>query len=69
MKAIALVMLPRMMRPDVAEDYVGGSEVLKRALAKGLVKARVKRKGLTLYDRHDLDRACDRIETLFAEND
>ena len=64
MKTIALVILPRMMRPDVAEDYVS-AEVLRRALAAGLIKAKVQKKGLTLYDRHDLDRACDRVESLF----
>jgi hypothetical protein len=69
MKAIALVYQPRMMRPDVAEDYVGGPEALKRMVAAKLVAPKVKRKGLTLYDRIQLDLACDRIESLFPDSE
>lgn len=50
---------PRLMNPDMAEAYVGGEKVMADLIAKKLLKARTQGKGLTRYDRHDLDAALD----------
>lgn len=53
---------PRMMNPDMAADYVGGSSIFQDLLKKKLVKPRVQRKGCTRYDRVELDNALDQWE-------
>jgi hypothetical protein len=49
---------PRMMSPEMAEEYVGGPTIFKD-LTKKRIKPRVQRKGLTRYDRYMLDAALD----------
>lgn len=56
---------PRLMRPDVAAEYVGGQSILRRMLAVNLLNAFWQRHRLTLFDRKDLDAACDQIEVAF----
>lgn len=54
---------PRMLPPELAQEYVGGPTMLGLLLEKKLVRAKVRRrKGLTLYDRHELDAACDALK-------
>lgn len=50
-----IALLPRLLRSEHAEDYVGGSTMLKELGVKPVEK----RKGLTLYDRFDLDAAIE----------
>lgn len=50
---------PRMMRRDLAQDYVGGETMLAEMEAKKLVTPAEQRNRLTLYDRYELDAACD----------
>lgn len=59
MKYHAIIhMLPRLLRAEEACDYVGGPTML-RELG---VEPTTKRKGLTLYDRQDLDRAIEKLK-------
>lgn len=51
------------MRPDLAEEYVGGSSMLLKMIEKKLVKPRVQGHKLTLYDKLELDAACDAFES------
>ena len=51
-------MLPRLLRAEEAADYVGG-ETMLRELA---VPPTCKRKGLTVYDRLELDRAIEALK-------
>ena len=55
---------PRLMSPDVAKEYVGGDMILRALLAQKLLTPRVQRKGLTRYDKADLDAACDAFRSL-----
>ena len=58
---------PRMMRPDVAQEYVGGRAVLEAMLKQKLVKPRVQNARFTVYDKSDLDAACDAFRSLDGE--
>jgi hypothetical protein len=51
---------PRFMCPQLAVEYVGGQLIFEELVDTGLVKPRVQRKGLTRYDRCELDNALDR---------
>lgn len=53
---------PRMMRRDLAEEYVGGGTMLFELEEKKLVSPAVQRNRLTLYDRAELDAACDAVK-------
>lgn len=53
-----IAMLPRMLRAEEAADYVGGQTMLKELG----VEPTSRRKGCTLYDRHDLDRAIEALK-------
>lgn len=44
----------------MAVEYAGGETIFSELIAKKLIKPRVQRKGLTRYDRSDLDAALDR---------
>ena len=50
-----IAMLPRLLRAEDAADYVGGETMLKELAVEPFSR----RKGSTLYDRVDLDRAID----------
>lgn len=50
---------PRLMRPDVATEYVGGRAVMDALLEQKLIKPKVKNARFTVYDRVALDLACD----------
>ena len=52
------------MRPDVAQEYVGGRAVLEAMLKQKLVKPRVQQARLTVYDKCELDAACDAFRSL-----
>ena len=56
-----IAMLPRLLRAEEAADYVGGETMLKELAVEPFSR----RKGSTLYDRVDLDRAID--ERKYAE--
>lgn len=51
-------MLPRLLRADEACDYVGGPTMLRELN----VAPTAQRKGLTVYDRQDLDRAIEKLK-------
>ncbi len=53
---------PRLLRPDEASRYVGGSGILKRFEEAQWLRPVVRRKRLTLYKRTDLDGCCLRLE-------
>jgi hypothetical protein len=53
-----IAMLPRLLRAEEAADYVGGETMLRELN----VKPTSRRKGCTLYDRHDLDRAIEAVK-------
>ena len=50
-----IAMLPRLLRAEEAADYVGGETMLKELAVEPFSR----RKGSTLYDRVDLDRAIE----------
>lgn len=50
---------PRMLPPDEATEYVGGGRIFTALVEEKLLKPRVRIKGLTRYDRADLDAALD----------
>ncbi|MDQ3621320.1 MAG: hypothetical protein M3463_02370 [Verrucomicrobiota bacterium] len=51
-----IAMLPRLLRAEEAADYVRGETMLKELAVPPFSR----RKGSTLYDRVDLDRAIDK---------
>jgi hypothetical protein len=50
---------PRMLSPEMAEDYSGGKKLFDDLIAKELLKPRAQGKGFTRYDRCELDNALD----------
>ena len=58
---------PRFLSPELATDYVGGPTILAALKRQELVSPRVQRKGLTVYDRVELDAACDAFRSLDEE--
>lgn len=50
---------PRLMRRDLAQEYVGGETMLAELESAELVSPAEQRNRLTLYDRHELDAAVD----------
>jgi hypothetical protein len=52
------------MRPDYAAEYVGDETTLKALIRQGLLTPKIKVKGLTVYDRRDLDAACTAFKSL-----
>jgi hypothetical protein len=48
-----------MLSPDQAQEYVGGSAIFDELKAQELIAPRVQKKGLTRYDRRELDAALD----------
>lgn len=54
---VTVIAWPRLMSPDQAEQYAGGEKILKALKDEGLISARVQLKGLTRYDRFELDAA------------
>jgi hypothetical protein len=55
---------PRLMRPDVAAEYVGGRAVMDALLKQGLVKPKIDSTRFKVYDRFVLDAGCDALESL-----
>ena len=58
---------PRFLRPDLAAEYVGGEIILKAMVTQKLTRPKIQRKGFTVYDRLDLDAACDAFKRLEDE--
>ena len=54
------------MRPELAEEYVGGRTMLAKMVEQELVKPRVQGNKLTLYDKLELDAACDAFKSMDA---
>jgi ribosomal protein S19E (S16A) len=54
--------LPRNLRLEDACDYVAGETLLRRLERAGWLKPTVKEKGVTAYDRQDLDRCIERAK-------
>jgi hypothetical protein len=54
--------LPRNLRLEDACDYVAGETLLRRLERAGWLKPTVKEKGMTAYDRQDLDRCIERAK-------
>lgn len=54
--------LPRLLRADDAADYCAGATVLAELCARFGVKPVVRKKGLTAYDRRDLDAAIEQMK-------
>lgn len=50
---------PRMLDPDMAMEYAGGEKIFKDLIKKKLLVARCQGRGLTRYDRVELDNALD----------
>jgi hypothetical protein len=50
---------PRMLDPHESHEYVGGGTIFADLEKKNLIKPRVQGKGLTRYDRVELDNALD----------
>lgn len=57
-----IAMLPRLLDAEAAADYVGGPKML----ADLGVKPIVQKKGMTRYDRTELDRAIDKLKLAAA---
>jgi hypothetical protein len=55
---------PRFMRKELAEEYVGGPTVLAAMEKQELIEPRIKGNRLTVYDRVDLDDACNKFKSL-----
>ena len=52
---------PRLMRPDIAAEYVGGETVFEMLLRAGL-KPLIQRNKLTVYDKQEVDAAVTRLD-------
>jgi hypothetical protein len=59
---------PRLMRPDVATEYVGGPAIMAALLKQKLLKPKVSETRLVAYDRVALDLAIDRFKSLEGED-
>jgi hypothetical protein len=57
---------PRFMRPEIAEEYLGGRTMLQKMIEQKLIKPRVQGNKLTLYDKLELDAACDAFKSMDA---
>lgn len=57
---VAVLSWPRLLAPDQAQEYVGGQAIFDDLRKRKLVAPRVQKKGLTRYDRRELDAALDR---------
>jgi len=53
----AILAWPRLMSPEQAEEYCGGPKIFKALRDENLIEPRVQLKGLTRYDRLELDAA------------
>jgi hypothetical protein len=53
------------MRPPLAQEYVGGREIFDAMKSKDLIRPKIERKRLVLFDKVLLDLACDK----FSEKD
>jgi hypothetical protein len=56
---LTIIAWPRMMGPELATEYVGGSKIFGDLEKKELIKPRVQGKGCTRYDRVELDAGLD----------
>ncbi len=54
--------LPRLLRSRDAADYVAGEAVLVDLSENHGLKPIIQKKGVTAYDRHDLDAAIERLK-------
>lgn len=54
-----IALLPRLLSARDAEDYVCGPTMLADLREHWGLKPLEQRKGLTVYDRHDIDRAIE----------
>src|SRR5688500_1209372 len=59
--------LPRLLRAQDASDYVAGETVLAELRERYGVRPVVQKKGLTAYDRYDLDRAIEAMKSKRAK--
>jgi hypothetical protein len=50
--------LPRLLKADDAEDYVGGETMLRKLEVKPVHQGN----RLTVYDRHELDAAIEKLK-------
>lgn len=57
MKSKALSFTPRLLRPEAAEHYVGGGELLARLRRDFGLRPSIQRRKLTAYLQEDLDHA------------
>jgi len=55
---------PRLMRPDVATEYVGGRAVMDALIKQKLLAPKVDNPRFKVYDRLALDAACDALRSL-----
>ncbi len=55
---------PRLMRPDVACEYVGGRAVMDALREQKLVTPKIDSARFVAYDRFALDAAIDALESL-----
>lgn len=55
---------PRLMRPDVASEYVGGRAVMDALLKQKLLEPKIDNARFKVYDRFALDAAIDAFESL-----
>ncbi len=55
---------PRLMRPDVAAEYVGGRAVMDALLDQNLIKPKIDSARFKAYDRFVLDAGVDALESL-----
>lgn len=55
---------PRLMRPDVAAEYVGGRAVMDALLKQKLITPKIDSARFKVYDRFALDLGCDALESL-----
>ena len=53
---------PRMMSPELAEEYAGGKKLFDDLIANKLLTPRSQGKGFTRYDRFSIDAALDAWE-------
>lgn len=53
-------LLPRGLRSRDAEDYVGGATVLSELTRRWRLQPFMRQKGITVYDRHEIDAALDK---------
>jgi hypothetical protein len=54
---VTVIAWPRLMTPEIAQEYCGGPKIFDALKEEKLIAPRVQLKGLTRYDRFELDAA------------